>query len=193
MADLDDLLDEMNDLLADTPPKQKAASPASAKKPSVSAPAPRLSSKEVVEQTGGTNSSTAAEADLDALLAEFGEAPPPRRPSQPQPSPLPPPSRVRSTTLPSASPPSFPSSADNATKMRCSKCDLQVLRFADERWTPDADYMFFRNFMPNVDKLRTKLVASDGYCAWSCQCTWTTVEQGAPHGVRHWFTSRNSA
>ena len=39
--------------------------------------------------------------------------------------------------------------------MRCSKCDFKVVRFDDQRWSDSVDYMFFRNFMGNLAKLRT--------------------------------------
>ena len=77
-----------------------------------------------------------------------------------------------------------------ATSSRCSKCDLRVLRFNDGRWASDVDYMFFRNFVPNVDKMKAKLRPADGQCSYACQCTWTTVELGMPHGVSHWFVAR---
>lgn len=60
----------------------------------------------------------------------------------------------------------------------------------DHRWAADADYMFFRNFMPNVERLQEKLRPADGMCAYACQCSWTTVDLGMPHGVSHWFVSR---
>ena len=83
------------------------------------------------------------------------------------------------------------SGGEHATSSRCSKCDLRVLRFVDQRWSPDVDYMYFRNFMPNVDKMRAQLRSADGQCAFACQCTWTTVELGMPHGVGHWFVARS--
>ena len=39
--------------------------------------------------------------------------------------------------------------------LRCSKCDFKVVRFDDQRWSDSVDYMFFRNFMGNLAKLRT--------------------------------------
>ena len=39
--------------------------------------------------------------------------------------------------------------------LRCSKCDFKVVRFDDQRWSDSVDYMFFRNFMGNLTKLRT--------------------------------------
>ena len=79
---------------------------------------------------------------------------------------------------------------DHLTTCRCSRCDLCVLRFVDQQWTADVDYMFFRNFMPTVSKLQDKLRPADGKCAFSCQCTWVTQELGVSHGVSHWFLAR---
>lgn len=47
-----------------------------------------------------------------------------------------------------------------------------MLFFYDHIWDPSIDYMFFRNNMPNVDKLSTKLVYNDGSTAYCCQCQW---------------------
>ena len=54
----------------------------------------------------------------------------------------------------------------------CSQCNFKVLFFYDHIWDPSIDYMFFRNNMPNVDKLSTKLVYNDGSTAYCCQCQW---------------------
>jgi len=142
-----------------------------------------------VQQTGA---SRLGDDDLDALLADIegNDSPAPTgKPRQPPP----PAPRTRAVQPPTSQPGArsgFPSGSDTATGMRCSKCDLQVLCFDDHAWAADADYMFFRNFMPNVDKLRAKLRAKDGQRAYSCQCTWVTVETGAPHGVGSWFMAR---
>jgi hypothetical protein len=48
---------------------------------------------------------------------------------------------------------------------------------------PSVDYMYFRNSVPNVEKLNTKLESPSGpgdglseYCAYCCQCSWTDVK-----------------
>lgn len=82
-------------------------------------------------------------------------------------------------------------SGEHVSGYRCSKCDFKVLRFDDLSWASDVDYMFFRNYMPNVGKLQHKLKVADSRCAFACQCTWVTADLGSPHGVSHWFASRS--
>ena len=36
--------------------------------------------------------------------------------------------------------------------LRCTKCDFEVVRVADRRWKDDVEYLFFRNFYPNLEK-----------------------------------------
>ena len=56
----------------------------------------------------------------------------------------------------------------------------KVLFFPAKRWMSDVDYMFFRNSMPNIDKLKIKLGKttddSSDYGAYCCQCSWTDVK-----------------
>ena len=170
MASVDDLLDELDDLLSEPPAS-------SSKKPQP----PKPSTPPKYSSAAKANRAT---DDLDALLADI-DGPGPRVQKQPA-APASAPSRSAAAVG------AFPGGSDDtATRMRCSKCDHKVLRFVDKQWAADADYMFFRNFMPNVDKLSAKLKPKDGYCAFSCQCQWTTVELGAPHGISSWFATRN--
>jgi hypothetical protein len=54
---------------------------------------------------------------------------------------------------------------------------VQVLQFADQAWDNGVvDYMFFRNNVPNVEKLAVNMVHTPGTCAYCCQCTWRSVE-----------------
>ncbi|KAL1519720.1 hypothetical protein AB1Y20_023230 [Prymnesium parvum] len=75
------------------------------------------------------------------------------------------------------------------TNLRCARCDFKVLKFAGRSWVPSADYMFFRNFMPDREKLGQKLTASDGEDAFACQCSWATVSatRRRPE-YEFWFT-----
>ena len=52
--------------------------------------------------------------------------------------------------------------------MRCTKCDFEVLRVADRAWKDDVEYLFFRNFYPNLEKLQSKLVKAPGVYARAC-------------------------
>lgn len=58
--------------------------------------------------------------------------------------------------------------------LRCLKCNFRVHCFAGQRWDASADYMFFRNNVPNEAKLHTKLHREGAACAYCCQCTSAT-------------------
>ncbi|EKX48782.1 hypothetical protein GUITHDRAFT_93550 [Guillardia theta CCMP2712] len=62
-------------------------------------------------------------------------------------------------------------------RLRCTKCDFDVLRIKDMTWHSDCEYLFFRNFYPDVDKLKQKLKARSGFCAYACQCTWRSASE----------------
>lgn len=52
----------------------------------------------------------------------------------------------------------------------CSQCNFKVLFFPHKKWAVTADYLFFRNNMPNTEKLAAKLEKDDGGGAYCCQC-----------------------
>ena len=47
-------------------------------------------------------------------------------------------------------------------RLRCSKCDFDVLKCCDQAWSSTCDYLFLRNFFPDKSKLKERLVASPG-------------------------------
>lgn len=60
-------------------------------------------------------------------------------------------------------------------KLRCTSCDFNVVILNDYEWHKDCDYLFFRNNIPDFDKLISKLTRKRGCCAYACQCTWKSV------------------
>lgn len=62
-------------------------------------------------------------------------------------------------------------------KLRCTSCDFSVVILDDYEWQPDCDYLFFRNNIPDFDKLRSKLRKKRGCCAYACQCSWKSIVQ----------------
>jgi len=60
--------------------------------------------------------------------------------------------------------------------LRCMKCDFLVIHFENARWSDAADYLFFRNFHPNRDKLKSRLLLKLNHLASCCQCTWRSVK-----------------
>jgi hypothetical protein len=82
--------------------------------------------------------------------------------------------------------------------LRCTKCDFRVLSFDDAYWSPKVDYLFFRNVMPDKEKLRKKLTKKGGTRAYACQCGWFSVMEGAEYltfGANglNWVCSGHSA
>ncbi|CAL8290035.1 unnamed protein product [Merluccius merluccius] len=57
-------------------------------------------------------------------------------------------------------------------QLRCTSCDFRVLMFEDQEWDTSCDYLFLRNNMPDVERLRGKLRRSRGRRAYACQCSW---------------------
>ena len=60
--------------------------------------------------------------------------------------------------------------------LRCTSCDFIVISLDNKKWTKSADYLFFRNHMPDKSKLLSETKVSRGSRAYSCQCTWITVQ-----------------
>ncbi|KAI8818784.1 retinal maintenance-domain-containing protein [Fimicolochytrium jonesii] len=50
----------------------------------------------------------------------------------------------------------------SCNRVRCVKCDFRCLAFPDATWTPDTDYLFLRNNMPDVERMQEKLSEADG-------------------------------
>ena len=182
MGDVDDLLAELDAELA--APSAKGTGQGAAQQ-----------QRRQRERTPGNAVTITTGDDIDALLADLDAAEPMARPKQPVP-----PSNASSKSSAAAASSvagvSFPSRGgsssmgEHVSGLRCSKCDFRVLRFVDSLWADDADYMFFRNHMPDVRKLQAKMQSRDGFCAYACQCSWASAELGAPHGVSHWFMAR---
>jgi len=61
--------------------------------------------------------------------------------------------------------------------LRCTACDHLVIWVQNQRWSPHVDYIFFRNNVPDLGKLRAKLLQEPGSCAFACQCAWQSVHQ----------------
>lgn len=66
--------------------------------------------------------------------------------------------------------------------MKCTNCDKKVVRFINGIWNESVDYMFVRNHVTNLQKLETGLVERIGSSAYTCQCTFMSVE-GPPQEV----------
>ena len=136
-----------------------------------------------------TAAKPAVDGDIDSLLADLDSSPQ-RAAKQTRALPADAARNVVSSVSIGVAARSSSSSSETSTNLRCSSCDFRVLRFLDSEWKSDVDYMFFRNFMPNEAKLRPLLKASDGRCAFSCQCSWASIELGERVPNPKWFPSR---
>ncbi|XP_053816153.1 cilia- and flagella-associated protein 418 isoform X4 [Vidua chalybeata] len=61
--------------------------------------------------------------------------------------------------------------------LRCTACDFRVSLFNDYVWDQSCDYLFFRNNMPELSKLRAKMIKKKGARAYACQCSWRSIEE----------------
>ncbi|OQR89170.1 sporangia induced hypothetical protein [Thraustotheca clavata] len=61
------------------------------------------------------------------------------------------------------------------SNLRCNDCDFIVVQFQDKKWHASADYMFFRENVPNEFKLKAKMESSMGSIAYACQCKWLSI------------------
>ncbi|XP_064298429.1 cilia- and flagella-associated protein 418 [Phalacrocorax carbo] len=60
-------------------------------------------------------------------------------------------------------------------QLRCTACDFRVSLFNDYVWDQSCDYLFFRNNMPELSKLRAKMRKKKGARAYACQCSWRSI------------------
>lgn len=47
-------------------------------------------------------------------------------------------------------------------RLRCTSCDLHVIFFDDYSWHSRSDYLFFRNNVPDFERLKKNLVRKQG-------------------------------
>jgi len=64
--------------------------------------------------------------------------------------------------------------------LRCYNCDFKVEMFDHYRWSPDTDYLFLRNNMPDFSKLQSRLLSRRSSRAYACQCQWTNAQEMEP-------------
>jgi hypothetical protein len=57
-------------------------------------------------------------------------------------------------------------------QLLCSQCNFRIVTFFNYVWDTNVEYMFFRNNMPNTERLSEKLVRDDNSVAYCCQCHW---------------------
>ncbi|XP_071410222.1 cilia- and flagella-associated protein 418 isoform X2 [Pithys albifrons albifrons] len=62
-------------------------------------------------------------------------------------------------------------------QLRCTACDFRVSLFDDYIWDQSCDYLFFRNNMPELSKLRAKMIKKKGARAYACQCSWRSIHE----------------
>ncbi|XP_067392942.1 cilia- and flagella-associated protein 418 [Emydura macquarii macquarii] len=62
-------------------------------------------------------------------------------------------------------------------QLRCTACDFHVSYYNDSQWDKSCDYLFFRNNMPELSKLRAKMIKKKGSRAYACQCSWRSIDE----------------
>ncbi|TMW62195.1 hypothetical protein Poli38472_009688 [Pythium oligandrum] len=60
--------------------------------------------------------------------------------------------------------------------LRCNECDFTVVQFLGKKWASNADYMFFRENVPNESKLRARMEIDPESAAYACQCKWLSID-----------------
>ncbi|XP_078543130.1 cilia- and flagella-associated protein 418 [Lissotriton helveticus] len=63
------------------------------------------------------------------------------------------------------------------SRLRCTACDFSVAAYDDYQWDKSCDYLFFRNSMPELEKLQSKMIRKRGSRAYACQCSWRSIQQ----------------
>ena len=194
---VDSLLDEIDDLLDDSPTPPGAV-PRAGSKSLIPPPcgSRAASSASLIPPPGGYRAASAAGADTDVerLLSELDVDSPAKTP--PRPVLLPRASASSSTTVVTplgGIPGGRSSGADDDSGIRCARCDFKVVKFDDKSWDAGADYMFFRNASNDRSKLAAKLVSKPGCSAYCCQCLWASVDGRfrMPHDAWFYSSSRS--
>eukprot|EP01137_Pigoraptor_chileana_P009564 Opistho-2@58043 len=62
-------------------------------------------------------------------------------------------------------------------RLRCTACDFRIVSFQDYTWSSSCDYLFFRNNVPDFNKLKVNLLRRAGTTAYACQCKWRSVDK----------------
>ncbi|XP_067831341.1 cilia- and flagella-associated protein 418 [Heptranchias perlo] len=60
-------------------------------------------------------------------------------------------------------------------QLLCTACDFRVIALDDCEWNKSCDY-FFRNNMPDLNKLKVKTLSRRGARAYACQCSWRSIQ-----------------
>lgn len=64
--------------------------------------------------------------------------------------------------------------------LHCLSCDHEVLRVEGCEWSSKVEYMFLRNYYPNVPRLMPQLIEAPGMAAYCCQCSWRSCAAAVP-------------
>ncbi|EDV29751.1 Protein C8orf37-like protein [Trichoplax sp. H2] len=72
------------------------------------------------------------------------------------------------------------SSQRACNQLRCTACDFRVSYYDDYEWHQRSNYIFFRNNMPDFEKIRVNLLRKLGTRAYACQCSWKSIADVVP-------------
>ena len=70
-------------------------------------------------------------------------------------------------------------------RVRCTKCHFVVCQIQDYQWIQNVDYLFFRSYTPELNKLMKKLEYKKDAISYCCQCQWYTHLKGTTDTKKH--------
>ena len=62
----------------------------------------------------------------------------------------------------------------------CKRCDIYVKHYKDKKWTENIDYLFFRSYFGNFEKIKEKLIECKGSLAFHCGCIGVSIKTPRP-------------
>lgn len=60
---------------------------------------------------------------------------------------------------------------------RCTNCDRRVNFFKGFYFAKDCDYLFFRNYSLDTEKIKQKLIKDTNFGVYYCQCSWISLDK----------------
>ncbi|XP_033856591.2 cilia- and flagella-associated protein 418 isoform X2 [Acipenser ruthenus] len=166
--DLDELLDEVESKFCKN---ISVTTPHSIRKEDgLSNTSPTKRKTEVKKETFSSSrvtSETYSDVDIDDLIEELFDGDDSLRVQ---------PVKTTATSHSASSSSCHVASRKTCNQLRCTACDFRVATFDDYEWDQSSDYLFFRNNMPDSNKLKAKLVRRRGTRAYACQCSWRSIQ-----------------
>ena len=65
----------------------------------------------------------------------------------------------------------------NNFSLRCTCCDRKVNIYKGFSFAKECDYLFFRNYSMDADKISQKLIKDENFTSYHCQCKWLSTKK----------------